>query len=921
MSGSQITLKDFVRPVPTCQQEETVETVLALVRSNQQTTIAVMVDRLHKPIGVLEYRRLLPVIAEHWLNCFTPRVGLDKFGSAAALAKRDSSEIFTQNLDLNSLKEPIVSLSSNMGVPEFLSCLKERGKKNTSSQHYILVDVRGKLLGLLDVPQLLETLFSNRQNTETTVLQNQPNNHWFFELLEQTPLPLMLQASEGQTLYQNHCWRERVNHQKETNQPENTEISLPQRQQRLLSNGNWSAEPETHPYCLKGNYRLTSTFASLWQPTITAQSLEILSSLTSELSSDRSRLERENLNSISESVTSLTAPTTTNAQNIWQYTKLPIDCTNYQCLPTNCSQKCWLVLATPTCQTRKSSPQAATKDTEERNLNRWRDEFFASIGHELKSPLTAIVSLSSLLKEQKLGTLNQRQLRYSELIYRSGRQLMNIVNDLLDWSRLTGGKLKLNLEPIKIRTICEEVYQQVLDRQATVNKTKEISYSNLKFKLDIEPGLETIVADKLRLCQILNHFLDNIFKFISSDGEVGISVTLWTKWIAIIVWNTGRSMSDLSHPLGLEQFFQSETFGVEHSEELGLVLAQQLAKAHGGDISFISQVGMDSEFTLLLPYRENSCTRNWQSEVQALPTDANSCDPALRMLLSSTVSRQTQMPSTSKTRTVKHSRDGQNNSLILVVETVGHCIVKLANQLKELGYCPLIARTAAEALYKARQFKPSKILLNSSLSLFSGDDLLTLLKSDPLTAHIPVWITTEGKQKQVQKSDCVEGLLNLPIDKEILAQTLSPIKKQSSSQKKSLTILRLYSSADEVRAHQPATTENSSTNFGLNNDLYNLHYRVIEADSLEQAEILARIWQLDAILLDGILTEPLQYLYSLQKYESLAALPIVTLDAKTTEAANQVKGLSVYPCLVPADERSLVDLAQVIQIATVINRF
>jgi hypothetical protein len=218
MSSSHITLKEFVRAVPTCQQEVTLETVLELFRSSQQTTI-VLVDRQQKPIGLVDYSRLLPLVAEYLFARFTASVSLDRVSGGAAPAtqggaapaKRDRPGIFSQNLDLNSLKEPIVSLSSQMGVREFLSYLKARGKKNESSQHYILVDAEGKLLGLLDVPCLLETLLWNRQNTDTQPSQNQPCNHWFFELLEPTPLPLMLQASEGKTLYQNRCWQEQVN--------------------------------------------------------------------------------------------------------------------------------------------------------------------------------------------------------------------------------------------------------------------------------------------------------------------------------------------------------------------------------------------------------------------------------------------------------------------------------------------------------------------------------------------------------------------------------------------------------------------------------------------------------------------------------------------------------------------------------------
>ncbi|MBE9168917.1 hypothetical protein IQ238_15825 [Pleurocapsales cyanobacterium LEGE 06147] len=937
MSSSHITLKEFVRRVPTCQQEVTLETVLALVRSSQHTTM-IVVDRKQQPIGVLDYRRLLPLIAEHLLNRFTPSVGSDRVGGAAAPAKRDRSGIFTQSLDLTSLKEPIVSLSSQMGIQEFLSCFEGQVKTKESSQHYILVDDKGKLLGLLDVHCLIETLLWNWQNTDTTISKNQAYSHWFFELLEQTPLPVTLQATEGQILYQNRCWREQVSNIKESNQPEKTAVSLPQQQPSLLTEDNWQPKPELYPYCLKGNYGWASTLPSLWQPPITAQSLGSLSSLTSELSGDRFRIDEENQNSSPKSFTSLAVPVKVSSK-IWQYIKLPIDWTNYQCFPTNYSQKCWLVLAIPNCQTRQFSEgltlsfkgergalrassraqgeeavaeydtdpagtvhdpsactprqEAAAKDAELSELNRLKDEYLASISHELKSPLTAIVGLSSLLKEQKLGTLNQRQFRYAELIYRSGRQLMNIVNDLLDWSRLVTGKLKLNLEPVKIKTICEEVYQQVIARQAAADRARDVFCSKHKFKLNIEPGLETILADKLRLCQILIHLLDNALKLIPPEGEVGISVTLWTKWIAIIVWDTGRSSSEVSQPLVLEQFFRSETSPVEWDKGLGLVLAQQLARAHGGDISFISRVDRGSEFTLLLPFCAENSSQNLQSEA--------------RVVLNNN----------------KRICDRQSNSLVLVVEAVSHRINDLASQLEELGYHPIIARTGIEALYKARQLKPSKILLNSSFSLLSGDDILTLLKSDPRTANIPVWLTAEDKQNQEQKTGQINGLLSLPIDKQVLARVLSPIKEQSLSEKKSLMILRLYPGADAVRQHpqsgipnNPTMTDNSNGDFGLNDRLYRLHHRVIEADSLEQGEILARIWQLDVILLDGsLLSQPLQYLYSLRKCKSLAALPLVTLDAKTTEAANQVDGLSVFPCLVPADQRNLADLVQVIQIA------
>ena len=137
--------------------------------------------------------------------------------------------------------------------------------------------------------------------------------------------------------------------------------------------------------------------------------------------------------------------------------------------------------------------------------------------------------------------------------------------------------------------------------------------------------------------------------------------------------------------------------------------------------------------------------------------------------------------------------------------------------------------------------------------------------------------------------------------------------------KRNLTILYLY---PEAEALSDRSEGNNSLNLDLkswqdaNKDRANYRHRIIEADGLEQAHTLARIWQLDVIVLEGHrLSNRSEYLQLLQTSEYLSALPLVTLDNKTTQAANQIKGLNVYPCLLPAEHRRVEDLMQVIQIA------
>ena len=161
------------------------------------------------------------------------------------------------------------------------------------------------------------------------------------------------------------------------------------------------------------------------------------------------------------------------------------------------------------------------------------------------------------------------------------------------------------------------------------------------------------------------------------------------------------------------------------------------------------------------------------------------------------------------------------------------------------------------------------------------------------------------------------------------ADNLSSISNQTVPARykpqKNLTILCLY---PELEVINPNAGNNHGLDFKLkkwaeqdwsNNNPEQLafRHRIIEADGLEQAHTLARIWQLDVIVLDGYqIVDAPKYLRSLQESEYLSSLPLITLDTKTTEAANQIEGLNVYPCLLPAQCRSIKDLMQVIQIAT-----
>lgn len=522
-------------------------------------------------------------------------------------------------------------------------------------------------------------------------------------------------------------------------------------------------------------------------------------------------------------------------------------------------------------------------------LRRLQSEFMVNISHDLKSPLTAIIGLSSLLREEKLGSLNSRQIHYLDLIYRSGKQLMNIVTDMLDITSLVTGQLRLKLESIELEEFCHQAYQQVVTKLETVRKNHNNQPLVLpQFQFALESDSSEVIADRLRLNQILIRLLENAIRSTPAKETIGIRVERWDdEWIAIIVWDQGRGISEIGQLSLLEEMFEPDNFLIspEKTTGLGLILAQQLAQSHGGDISFTSQINHGSEFTLLLP--------------------AN----PLRM--------QNQESLCVEEESTSDRNPYHQSTLVLIVERSSVRIDDLTKNLNQLGYHTAIARNQNEALYKAAHLKPIKIILSYELLTLKEQNILTKLKSNPQTSQIPLILTCKNRPSPDYLYFSAEYLFLSPqeqIDPEILAEYFPPLTSSNSNQDycpgKKLTMLRL------CLTNGGSSLNDSEIDFLFDDPSVSFCHHIIEADSIEQAHMLARIWQIDTIIWDnGHLELPLEYLRSLSSFPSLAQIPIVTLDEKTTAAANQFDNLNVFPCLVPINEQNIAELMQIIQSA------
>jgi signal transduction histidine kinase/ActR/RegA family two-component response regulator len=939
-------LKEFVRAVPVCKQTSGFAAVLEIFRSSGCDAVAVVSEQ-QQPLGIVSLRRVFSHLLSKTSRTEQPEP------NRSEQSDRPFDEL-----------EPVTAFSAHMSLSQFGSYLQGLGAKptprgrqesseregdrdrlraslrqelpgenrTTSDAYWIVTEPDGTFLGLLDRERLLYAvapLLATSTTPEDSPCQS-AGIHMLVELLEYFPLPLSLQTSSDRVIAHNRSWRQQVGISPEVGAPSfPPTLSIPE--SPVLPE--WD-KGSSRPYPLRVDRGIGVSGAVAVQhhcaiDTPSPVAIESPPKTTAPLPLLPSTLERMPENaSLEEAAVSPSGLLHADRERSFSFVKIPLTpeenqgqgtepshplpwgshtCSPYRIATANLPDDLCLVLAQDTTEQQQVAQELAAKNADLVQLNRLKDEFLACVSHELKTPLTAVLGLSTLLKDQTLGALNDRQARYARLIYQSGRQLMTVVNDILDLTRMETGQLELSLEPVNIRATCDRAYAQAQQRPSEKEQFDDEASDAFNFTLEIEPGLEEIVADELRLRQMLAHLLSNALKFTEDEGEIGLRVNCWDGWIAFTVWDTGIGIPPEKQHLIFEKFQQLESPLTRRFEGtgLGLVLTQRLAHLHGGDVSFISKVGQGSQFTLLLPPCPPQTGPKGRGEA-ATPTSPSRLEPRQRSPFADA------KPATSPT-------PSPQNRLVLIVEAVPRYLESSAQQLQELGYRAIVARSGTEALTKARNLQPCAILLNPLLPQLSGWDVLTLLKSDAQTQHIPILVTATQAEKRQAFHNKAEGFLTLPVQKHDLSQHLSRFSDEQHPTPGNLTILHLNPESTAMAGDEPMLSSELSALLSCGRT--DLNCRILEAEDLEQAEMLARVWRPDVILLEGVgMTEPLAYLQALATHASLVTLPLVTLDRRTTEAANQISELSVYPCLATDDTAKIAALLQVMQVAAGMSR-
>lgn len=237
---------------------------------------------------------------------------------------------------------------------------------------------------------------------------------------------------------------------------------------------------------------------------------------------------------------------------------------------------------------------------------RLKEEFIATTSHELRTPLTAILGFSNVLLQEFFGPLNTKQKDYIERIHTSGQHLLDLINDILDLSRLEADRLELEFQHIFIHDICESAISFIQERA---------EIQNLRLEVEIEPELEYIVADPRRLKQMLLNLMTNAVKFTPA-GAVGLKVYRSCQrrsdkvadTVNFLVWDTGIGIAEADQAVLFQPFSQIDSsLSRQHQGTgLGLVITRKLAELHGGSITLDSAGEGGSRFILSLPLQPPS---------------------------------------------------------------------------------------------------------------------------------------------------------------------------------------------------------------------------------------------------------------------------------------------------------------------------
>ena len=430
---------------------------------------------------------------------------------------------------------------------------------------------------------------------------------------------------------------------------------------------------------------------------------------------------------------------------------------------------------TQSLEAKNKEAEAAKYDIEQKTKqleisSKYKSEFLANMSHELRTPLNSLLILSRDLAENKKKNLSEDQVESAEIINKSGQDLLVLINEVLDLSKIEAGKMTLNVERVTLERFMSELQRNNFKYQAERKGLK--FYVNLKGELP-----EFIRTDFQRLNQIMKNLLSNAIKFTEA-GQIDVSIQKHDKdHIAIAVSDTGIGIQEDKQMAVFEAFQQADgsTSRKYGGTGLGLSISRELAKLLHGEIVLASKLNQGSTFTLILPIEiiEEPAQKDGYA---GRATDFKPIEKRHNFL---------NYPSIDDDRATITDQD----KVVLIIEDDLNFAGILLKQANSKGFKCLAAATGEDGLVLAGKYKPHAILLDLDLPGMDGHKVLAELKMSPSVRHIPVHIISVNERTIEPIKEGAVEYLTKPIDKKELEDAFNRIENFISRKMKNLLII------------------------------------------------------------------------------------------------------------------------------------
>ncbi len=503
--------------------------------------------------------------------------------------------------------------------------------------------------------------------------------------------------------------------------------------------------------------------------------------------------------------------------------------------------------------------------------SKYKSEFLANMSHELRTPLNSLLILSKDLSTNEKGNLTREQRKDASIIYEGGIDLLNLINDILDLSKVEAGKLQIQPEEVRFSSLINNLKNQF----GPLAKAKRLRFIVSQDKV----APEIITTDGQRLEQIIKNLLSNAIKF-TENGTVDLSIsepganvkfreiTLpGSEVVAISVRDTGIGIPEEKRMMIFEAFQQAEggTSRQYGGTGLGLTISRELSRLLGGEIHIESVEGEGSTFTVYIPKDLNSAPIKERE-------DAISRDPApvsnTKLAHNVTFERTERKPPVPEEEFVPDDRDGlgASENSFLLIEGDRKFAEQLKRTVQQEGYKVLVAREGKEGLDLAVKYHPNGILLAVQLPDINGLIILDHLKFNLKTRHIPVYILSEEGQGRLAMKRGAVGFATRPVSRKSIREIVRKLDEVQDAAVKQVLVI------EDSRIAQMA----------IEKMLKNRHITLTQATTGKEALAEISSKKFDCIILDLTLpdTSGFELLKALKSDKAATNVPIVIYTGK-----------------------------------------